>query len=90
MPILVGYMMDAFGPGSFMMAIAVTMGLVSCYGFYRMTARASTPVDETLPATPLSMVTTSVAAEFAQEWSAEQASATDEDDATWETEEKRV
>ncbi|MEM7237382.1 MAG: MFS transporter [Pseudomonadota bacterium] len=82
MPVLVGYTMDGFGPQSFLWAIASTMGLVSAYGFYRMTVRASTPVEETLPAMPLSMITTTVAAEVAQEVSVEQATA--DQDASWE------
>lgn len=81
MPVLVGYLMDAFGPGSFLWSIAITMGLISLYGFYRMTVRAATPVEETLPAMPLSMITTTVAAEVAQEASVEQAAA--DQDASW-------
>ena len=63
-PVLVGYLMDAFEPESFLWSIAAFLGLVSAYGLYRMTVRAATPVDETLPAVPYSMVTTTVSAEM--------------------------
>ncbi|MBY8977816.1 MFS transporter [Rhodobacteraceae bacterium NNCM2] len=79
-PVLVGYLMDAFGPDSFLWVVALTLGLISVYGLYRMTARASTPVEDTLPSMPLTMTTTSIAAEVAQEVSFEQAvSESDED-----------
>ncbi|MEM9097877.1 MAG: MFS transporter [Pseudomonadota bacterium] len=73
MPILVGYLMGWFGPTSFLWSIAVAMGIVTTYGMYRMTVRASTPVAETLPQVPYGMIASAVAAEMASEVVAEQA-----------------
>ncbi|MEM0922780.1 MAG: MFS transporter [Pseudomonadota bacterium] len=84
MPVVVGYAMDWFGPPSFMWSMALCMVTISAYALYRMTARAATPVDETLPATPISMITTQVSAEYAQEYVVEQA--TSDEDAAWENE----
>ncbi|MEL6478282.1 MAG: MFS transporter [Pseudomonadota bacterium] len=85
MPVVTGYAMDAFGPESFMWSMALCMATISIYALVRMTARAATPVDETLPATPITMIATQVSAEYAQEYVVEQASG--EDDAAWDEKE---
>lgn len=71
-PVAVGYFMDGFGPASFLWFISICMFLISFYSIYRMSARRATPVDETLPNAPLGMNTTSVAAEYAQEYALDQ------------------
>lgn len=80
MPVVVGYAMDGFGPESFLWAVTVSFGAVASYALYRMTKRASTPVEETLPSAPIGMITTSVAVEYAQEAAIEQAAADDADE----------
>ncbi len=72
-PILVGYLMERFGPAAFLMFIAVFMAAIAVYAVYRMTVRPAVAVEETSPITPYSMVSgTQVAAEVAQEIAAEQ------------------
>ncbi|MEM7506803.1 MAG: MFS transporter [Pseudomonadota bacterium] len=82
MPVIVGYVMDLYGPNSFLWSIALTMGIIACYSLYRMTKRAATPVEETMPSAPIGMITTSVNAEYAQDVAIEQATA-EEEDASW-------
>ena len=82
MPVAVGYAMDGLGPESFMWAIALCLGAISAYALVRMTARAATPVDETLPASPIGMIASPVSVEYAQDVVIEQAI---QEDAEWET-----
>lgn len=73
-PILVGYLMQSFGPSAFLIFIAMFMTAIAIYAAYRMTVRPSVAVKETSPITPYSMVSgTQVAAEVAQEIATEQA-----------------
>jgi MFS family permease len=72
-PILVGYLMERFGPAAFLIFIAMFMAAIAVYAVYRMTVRPAVAVEETSPITPYSMVSgTQVAAEIAQEIAAEQ------------------
>jgi MFS family permease len=72
-PILVGYLMERFGPAAFLIFIAMFMAAIAVYAVYRMTVRPAVAVEETSPITPYSMVSgTQVAAEVAQEIAAEQ------------------
>jgi MFS family permease len=74
-PILVGYLMQDFGPPAFLYFIAAIMAAISAYGMYRMTVRPARTVEETSPIAPYSMVSgTQIAAEIAQEIAVEQAS----------------
>jgi len=74
-PILVGYLMQEFGPPAFLYFIATIMAAITAYAMYRMTVRPARTVEETSPIAPYSMVSgTQVAAEIAQEIAAEQAS----------------
>ncbi|MEM9145576.1 MAG: MFS transporter [Pseudomonadota bacterium] len=74
-PILVGWLMDAAGPASFMTFLALLMGAISVYALYRSTVRPATPVDETLPIAPMSMAASPVAGFAAQDYIVEQAEA---------------
>ena len=74
-PILVGYLMQDFGPPAFLYFIAAIMAAIAAYGMYRMTVRPARTVEETSPIAPYSMVSgTQIAAEIAQEIAVEQAS----------------
>lgn len=73
-PILVGYLMQEFGPPAFLYFIAGVMAAIAAYGAYRMTVRPAKAVDETSPIALYSMVSgTQVAAEIAQEIAVENA-----------------
>ncbi|HUS53691.1 MAG TPA: MFS transporter [Thermohalobaculum sp.] len=74
-PILVGYLMQEFGPPVFLYFIAIIMAVITAYALYRMTVRPAPSIEETSPIAPYSMVSgTQVAAEIAQEIAVEQAS----------------
>lgn len=73
MPVLIGYLMVWFGPGSYLWAVALSMGVICAYCAYRVKTRDPIPVSETLPQVPYGMTTSTVAAEIATEVVAEQA-----------------
>ncbi len=67
-PILVGYLMEAFGPNAFLFFIGWMMALVAAYATYRMTVRPAPAVEDTSPVAPYSMVSgTQYSAEYIQE-----------------------
>jgi len=66
-PILLGWMMDEWGPFSFFAYIGGVMGLMTAYAFFRMTQRPSPGVHETSPYAPVTASSTPVAVEVAQE-----------------------
>jgi MFS family permease len=72
-PIIVGVLMDAAGPQTFMMFVGLLMASIAVYGIYRSTRRPATPVDETLPYTPIPMGTSQVASAVIEEQYAEYA-----------------
>lgn len=72
-PILVGFVMERFGPHSFMGFVAVLMGVIAAYAIYRMSVRPSTPVEEQLPVAPMGMAASPVAGVAAQDAVIEQA-----------------
>jgi MFS family permease len=72
-PVVVGFLMDAFGPAAFPTFMGTVMAAVTAYALYRMTVRPSTPVDETLPYTPVTPAASAVTVEAAQSYYAEQA-----------------
>ncbi len=74
-PILLGYLMEGYGPVVFLYFVGGLMGAIALYALYRSTVRAGTPVDETLPVAPIAMVASPVAGGYAQEYVAEQAEA---------------
>jgi MFS family permease len=76
-PILVGYLMQEFGPAIFLIFMSFVMAAIAAYAVYRMTVRPARTVEETSPIAPYSMVSgTPVAAGFAQESAVERTSAT--------------
>lgn len=46
-PLIVGWVMDRFGPSGFFLVIGTLMGGLTIYAFYRMTQRASVAVEDT-------------------------------------------
>ncbi|OED39447.1 MFS transporter [Chromatiales bacterium (ex Bugula neritina AB1)] len=70
-PIIVGYLMNKFGPSAFFIFIAVLMAIICIYGIYRVTQRAATSVDDTVSYIPLTTRSTQIAAEIAIEISDE-------------------
>jgi MFS family permease len=76
-PLLTGYLMTKMGPQGFFIILAALLGLLTVYGFYRMTQRGISDVDTSSYATvlPTSSV---VAVEIAQELAIEAADDADE------------
>ena len=73
-PILVGYLMQEFGPPVFLYFIAIIMAVITAYAMYRMTVRPARSIEQTSPIAPFSMVSgTQVAAGFAQEIASDRA-----------------
>ena len=72
-PLITGAMMGALGPRGFWVFLILMMGLVAGYAAWRMTRRASVPVDETASYVAITQGATPVAAEAAQEWAIENA-----------------
>ena len=79
-PVVVGYLMDLIGSAGFFMFLAVSLGMISLYAFYRMTQRPSTSVDETGPMVPMSPVAAQIAADVAWDVVAQQAAEQSEGD----------
>lgn len=71
-PVLVGYLMDRVGAESFMVFIGAAFSAVAAYAVYRMGIRPATPVDETLPVSYVTVVSTPAGAEAQAEWIYEQ------------------
>lgn len=46
-PVVVGFAMQVYGPEAFFGFIALVLAAIALYGFYRMTQRASLPIEET-------------------------------------------
>lgn len=74
-PLLTGWAMQAFGPFAFWLALGGTFGLIALYALYRMTQRATVPVEDTESYLGVLPTTSAVAVEAAGTWSAEQAEA---------------
>lgn len=66
-PVIVGQMMNVFGPEGYYFYIFIIMGSVSLYGLYRMTRRSAVPVDETGPFAAINPSATPVAVDIAHE-----------------------
>lgn len=68
-PLITGWLMGdtVFGPSGFFLFIAVLLFVMAGYAVYRMTQRASVPVDETGTMSPLYPTASPVALEVAQE-----------------------
>ena len=66
-PILVGWLMQQYGSHYFFVFIALIMASIAAYAAFRMTRRASIPVDETSSYAAILPSATPVAVEIAQE-----------------------
>ena len=67
-PLITGWIMAMTGPGGFWLFISVLMFLMAAYAAFRMTQRATTPVDETGAYVGMSQTGSPVALAAAQEW----------------------
>ena len=76
-PLFTGYLMTEIGPIGFFVILAALLGLLTVYGFYRMTQRGISDVDTSSYATVLP-TTSVVAVEIAQELAIEAAEELDE------------
>ena len=76
-PLFTGYLMTEIGPIGFFVILAALLGLLTVYGFYRMTQRGISDVDTSSYATVLP-TTSAVAVEIAQELAIEAAEEMDE------------
>ncbi len=67
-PIILGYMMDGFGPGGYWLFVSVVMFAIGVYAAYRMTRRDRSAEEfESVPYQPIPATSTTVLAEVAQE-----------------------
>lgn len=75
-PILVGYMMNQFGPNGFFLFTAVLAGCICLYSLYRMTQSDAIAVEDTGAYVPLYSSSTQIASELAievqEEWQQEE------------------
>jgi len=76
-PLFTGYLMTEIGPTGFFVILAALLGLLTVYGFYRMTQRRISDLDTSSYATVLP-TTSVVAVEIAQELAIEAAEELDE------------
>jgi len=72
-PLITGWLMGVFGPPGFWIFITLLMGVMALYAAYRMTQRASVPVDETGAYVGISPSASAITLEAAQEWAVEAA-----------------
>ncbi|MFT5005987.1 MAG: MFS family permease [Paracoccaceae bacterium] len=72
-PMILGWMMDKWGPYSYFVYISSVLAAMAVYAVYRMTQRAATPVEDTSSYAPLSPGLSPVAVEVAQEIAIEMA-----------------
>ena len=75
-PLVVGWLMSAFGPGSFFGYIATLLAAMAGYAIYRSTRREAPGVEDTTSYTPVVPTVSPVAIEVAQEVAIEQAQET--------------
>lgn len=66
-PVFVGWLMERFGSNAFFLFVAVMFSAVALYSAYRMTRRASVPVDETSSYAAILPSASPVMVEIAQE-----------------------
>lgn len=72
-PLVTGWLMDenVFGPSGFFLVVAVLLFAMALYATYRMTQRATVPVEDTGVMAPVYPSSTPVAVELAQEFAIE-------------------
>lgn len=78
-PMITGWLMSVMGPYGYFVIIAVLMIMLAAYGLYRMTQRAAPSVEDTAAYAPISPTASVVAIEAAQEYAAEVAEETEND-----------
>lgn len=78
-PLLCGWAMQIIGPNGFWLVLTATFAIIAAYALYRMTQRASTPVDETEAYLNIIPTASPVAIEAATAWSVEQVEEKQED-----------
>lgn len=66
-PVLIGWLMGAFGPEAFWAVIAVLMGALVPYAIWRMTRRPAVATEDTVSYAPVMASASPVAVELAQE-----------------------
>ncbi|MEQ9814427.1 MAG: MFS transporter [Azospirillaceae bacterium] len=74
-PLATGWAMQALGPSGFWVVLAATFALLALYALYRMTQRASLPVEATESYLGVLPTASPLAVEAAGAWAAEQAQA---------------
>ena len=80
-PLATGWAMQAFNPFAFWLVLGATFAAIALYALYRMTQRATVPVEETESYLGVLPTASPVAVEAAGAWAAEQAEADREADA---------
>lgn len=66
-PLVLGWMMDAWGPYSYFAYLAVLLGMMGAYAVYRTTQRPAMAVEEQSSYAPIAPTSSPVAVEVAQE-----------------------
>ena len=72
-PLIVGWVMQSFGPFGYFLIIALLMGTLAIYAAYRTTRRAAPSVEDANSYTPVLPTASPVALELAQEFAIETA-----------------
>lgn len=79
-PLVTGWAMQWLGPFAFWWVLGLTFCAIGSYALYRMTQRATVPVDETESYLGLAPTSSAVAVEAAGDWAAQQGEAERADD----------
>ena len=74
-PLVTGWAMQTAGPFAFWPVVGITFGVIAIYALYRMTQRASIPLEETESYLGVTPTSSPVAVEAAGVWAAEHAEA---------------
>ena len=74
-PILIGYMMQTFGPQGYFVLLALTLLAMPGYAFYRLTQRPAPSADDTSAYQTIMPSVSPVSVEMASEWAIETAEA---------------
>jgi MFS family permease len=80
-PLVTGWAMESLDPFAFWLVLGATFAAIALYSLYRMTQRATVPVDATESYLGVLPTASPVAVEAAGAWAAEQAEAEREEDA---------
>jgi len=80
-PVVIGWAMGAFGAPAYWLIVSLLMLMIAGYSVYRMTQRASTPVEETAAYVGVLPTASPVVVEAAQEWAQEQSEQSEQTEA---------